>query len=55
MGNIAWIANITPYSLPRDKVAYDMICSLDDFMWFNNETKTFLIISASEVKMKPLK
>lgn len=25
-----------------------MNCFLDDFMWFNNETKTFLIISASE-------
>lgn len=46
--NITWIANITPYSLPLNKASYDMICFLDDFMWFNNETKTFLIISASE-------
>lgn len=47
-GNLAWIANLTSYSLPRDKSSYDMICFLDDFMWFNNETKTFLIISSSE-------
>ena len=46
--NIAWIANITPYSLPLNKASYDMNCFLDDFMWFNNETKTVLIISASE-------
>lgn len=46
--NIAWIANITPYSLPLNKASYDMNCCLDDFMWFNNETKTILIISASE-------
>lgn len=46
--NIAWIANITPYSLPLNKASYDMVCFLDDFMWFNNETKTILIISASE-------
>lgn len=46
--NIAWIANITPYSLPLNKASYDIICFLDDFMWFNNETKTTLIISASE-------
>ena len=46
--NIAWIANITPYSLPPNRASYDMICFLDDFMWFNNETKTILIISASE-------
>lgn len=45
--NIVWITDITPYSLPHDKAAYDMICFLDDFMWFNNETKTILIISAS--------
>lgn len=25
-----------------------MNCFLDDFMWFNNETKTILIISSSE-------
>lgn len=25
-----------------------MICFLDHFIWFNNETKTILIISASE-------
>lgn len=48
VGNIAWLVNITPYSLPRDKAAYDMICFLDDFMWFNNEIKSILIISASE-------
>lgn len=46
--NVAWVANMTPYSLPRDKASYDMICFLDDFMWFNHETKTILIISASE-------
>lgn len=46
--NIAWIADITAYSLPPDKAAYNMICFLDDFMWFNNETKTILIISASD-------
>lgn len=46
--NIAWIVNMTPYSLPHNKASYDMNCFLDDFMWFNNETKTFLIISASE-------
>lgn len=46
--NVSWIADITSYSLPHDKAAYDMTCFLDDFMWFNNETKTILIISASE-------
>lgn len=46
--NVSWIADITSYSLPKDKAAYDMTCFLDDFMWFNNETKTILIISASE-------
>lgn len=46
--NITWIADMTPYSLPRDKASFDMNCFLDDFMWFNNETKTVLIISASE-------
>lgn len=46
--NIAWIANITPYSLPRLKASYDMNCFLDDFMWFNNETKTILIVSSSD-------
>lgn len=46
--NISWIADITPYSLPHDKASFDMTCFLDDFMWFNNETKTVLIISASE-------
>lgn len=46
--NIAWITDITSYSLPHDKAAYDLTCLLDDFMWFNNETKTILIISASD-------
>lgn len=46
--NITWIANITPYSLPLNKASYDMNCCLDDFMWFNNETNTILIISAYE-------
>lgn len=46
--NIAWIANMTSYSLPLNKASYDMNCFLDDFMWFNNETKTILIISASK-------
>lgn len=46
--NIAWIANITSYSLPLNKASYHIICFLDDFMWFNNETETILIISASE-------
>lgn len=46
--NVSWIADITSYSLPKDKAAYDITCFLDDFMWCNNETKTFLIISASE-------
>lgn len=46
--NIAWITEMTPYSLPPDKGAYDMICFLDDYMWFNNETKTILIISGSK-------
>lgn len=46
--NIVWATNITPYSLPRLKASYDMNCFLDDFMWFNNETKTILIISSSE-------
>lgn len=46
--NVSWIADITSYSLPKDKAAYDITCFLDDFMWFNNETKTILIISASE-------
>lgn len=46
--NIACITDVTPYSLPYDKAAYDITCFLDDFMWFNNETKTILIISASE-------
>lgn len=46
--NISWIADMTSYSLPKDKAAHDMNCCLDDFLWFNNETKTILIISASE-------
>lgn len=46
--NIAWVSNITPYSLPQAKASYDMTCFLDDFMWFNDETKTILIISSSE-------
>ena len=46
--NIAWVCNITPYSLPRANASYDMICFLDDYMWFNKETKTVLIISSSE-------
>ena len=46
--NVSWIADMTSYSLPQDKAAYDITCFLDDFMWFNNETKTILIISASE-------
>ena len=46
--NVSWIADITSYSLPKDKAAYDITCFLDDFMWFNKETKTILIISASE-------
>lgn len=46
--NVSWIADIPSYSLPKDKAAYDINCFLDDFMWFNNETKTTLIISASE-------
>lgn len=46
--NIAWITNRTPYSLPLTRASYDMNCLLDDFMWFNNETKTILIISSSE-------
>lgn len=47
--NIAWVTNITPYSLPRIKASYDITCFLDDFMWLNNETKTILIISSCEV------
>lgn len=46
--NTAIIGDITPYSLPIEKSSYYMICFLDDYMWFNNETKTFFIISASE-------
>ena len=46
--NVAWISKMTSYTLPMEKAAYDMTCFLDDFMWFNNETKTILIISASE-------
>ncbi len=46
--NIAWATNITPYSLPQIKASYDMNCFLDDFMWFNNETRTIVIISSSE-------
>lgn len=46
--NVSWIADVTPYSLPPDKATYDITCFLDDFIWFNNETKTLLIISASE-------
>ena len=46
--NIAWVSDITPYSLPRAKASYNMTCFLDDFMWFNDETKTILIISSSE-------
>lgn len=45
--NITWIADMTSYSLPKDKAAYDLNCCLDDFMWFNEETKTYVIISAS--------
>lgn len=45
--NISWIADMTSYSLPKDKAAYDLNCCLDDFMWFNEETKTYVIISAS--------
>jgi len=45
--NISWISNLTSYSLPREKAAYDLNCFLDDFMWFNDETKTIVMISAS--------
>lgn len=46
--NISWISNMTSYTLPREKTAYDMNCFLDDFMWFNDETKTIVMISASD-------
>lgn len=45
--NISWISNCTSYTLPREKAAYDLNCFLDDFMWFNDETKTIIMISAS--------
>lgn len=45
--NISWISNLTSYTLPREKAAYDLNCFLDDFMWFNDETKTIVMISAS--------
>ena len=45
--NISWISNMTPYTLPREKAAYDVNCFLDDYMWFNDETKTIIMISAS--------
>lgn len=45
--NILWISNLTSYTLPREKAAYDLNCFLDDFMWFNDETKTIIMISAS--------
>lgn len=38
---------MTSYTLPREKVAYDLNCFLDDYMWFNGETKTLIMISAS--------
>lgn len=45
--NISWISNLTSYTLPREKAAYDLNCFLDDFRWFNDETKTIVMISAS--------
>lgn len=45
--NISWISNLTSYTLPREKAAYNLNCFLDDFMWFNDETKTIVMISAS--------
>lgn len=45
--NISWISNLTSYTLPREKAAYDLNCFLDDFMWLNDETKTIIMISAS--------
>lgn len=38
---------MTSYTLPREKAAYDLNCFLDDFMWFNDETTTIVMISAS--------
>ena len=38
---------MTSYSLPKDNAAYDLNCCMDDFMWFNEETKTYVIISSS--------
>ena len=45
--NISWISNLTSYTLPREKASYDLNCFLDDYMWFNDETKTIVMISAS--------
>ncbi|MDE5687582.1 MAG: hypothetical protein K2I18_03030 [Paramuribaculum sp.] len=38
---------VTPYTLPQSAAAYQLNCCLDDNMWFNDETKTIVIISAS--------
>lgn len=45
--NISWISNLTSYTLPREKASYDLNCFLDDYMWFNDETTTIVMISAS--------
>lgn len=45
--NISWIGDMTSYSLPKDNAAYDLNCCMDDFIWFNEETKTYVIISSS--------
>lgn len=43
--NIDVVCNVTPATLSPNKSVFDMICFLDDYMWFNNETRTIVIIS----------
>jgi len=46
--NIEVVGNIAPATLLPEQSAFDMICFLDDYMWFNKETKTLVFISASD-------
>lgn len=46
--NIKDVDFVTSYTLPRSAAAYQLNCCLDDNMWFNDETKTIVIISASQ-------
>ena len=46
--NIEAVCSVAPATLPPGKSSFDMVCFLDDSMWFNKETKTIVVISASD-------